>query len=60
MPPSDGIHTIEVIRENNKRIEVAIEKLTEISSNLDKMMSVHEQRLNQQENAVNKIESIFK
>lgn len=57
--PLDNMTTLEVIKENNKRIEVAIVKLTEISGNLDKMLSVHEQRLNQQEKLVNNIELVL-
>ena len=41
------------------RIELAITKLTEISTNLDKMLSVHEQRLNQQEKQMASIETVL-
>jgi len=34
---------------SNDRIDIALEKLTEISSELKAMIAVHEQRLNQQE-----------
>jgi uncharacterized protein HemY len=41
------------------RIEDAIEKLTEISSDLNKMLAVHEQRLNQHEKQVSIIEEVL-
>ena len=44
---------------NMNRIELAITKLTEISTNLDKMLSVHEQRLNQQEKQMSNIEVVL-
>jgi chromosome segregation ATPase len=44
--------------QQSSRIEVAITKLTDISANLDKMLGVHEQRLNQQEKQINIIETV--
>lgn len=41
------------------RIEVAITKLTEISSNMDKMLGIHEQRLNQQDKQIVTIETVI-
>lgn len=39
-----------------ERIEDAIEKLTEISVDLSKMLAVHEQRLNQQEKQIDNLD----
>lgn len=41
------------------KIELAIEKLTEVSVNLDKMVSVHDQRLTQHEKLMNNLESVL-
>jgi len=40
---------------SNDRIDIALEKLTEISSELKSMLAVHEQRLNQQEKQTDEI-----
>ena len=42
----------------NKRMEDAIEKLTEVSSDLNKVIAVHEQRLNQQEKQMGNLETV--
>lgn len=44
-----------VERSAAERIEDAIEKLTEISVDLSKMLAVHEQRLNQQEKQIDNL-----
>ena len=43
----------------HNRLEDAIEKLTEISSDLNKVIAVHEQRLNQQEKQVQTLEDVM-
>jgi len=45
-----------VERSAAERIEDAIEKLTEISIDLSKMLAVHEQRLNQQEKQIDNLD----
>jgi chromosome segregation ATPase len=42
----------------NNRMEDAIEKLTEVSSDLNKVIAVHEQRLNQQEKQMGNLETV--
>lgn len=47
---------IEVCEKRLDRLEDAIEKLTEISSDLNKMLAVQEQRLSQQEKSISGVE----
>lgn len=49
---------LEHIEKRQTRIEDAIERLTEISADLNKMLAVQEQRLSQQEKTVNLIENM--
>ena len=42
----------------NTRLEDAIEKLTDISSDLNKVIAVHDQRLNQQEKQMSNLEDV--
>ena len=42
---------------NSQRVDIAIEKLTIISSNLDKLLSVHEERINRQEKQLGNFET---
>ena len=46
------------IHYRNNRMEDAIEKLTEVSSDLNKVIAVHEQRLNQQEKQMGNLETV--
>lgn len=50
---------ITLIEKRQDRIEDAIEKLTTISSDLNKMVAVQEQRINQQENKFVIIENVI-
>lgn len=49
---------LEQLERRQNRIEDAIERLTEISSDLNKMLAVQEQRLTQQERTVGLIEEM--
>jgi ferritin-like metal-binding protein YciE len=46
------------IEKRQDRLEDAIERLTEISSDLNKMIAVHEQRINQNERSVSILENV--
>jgi chromosome segregation ATPase len=46
------------IERRQDRLEDAIERLTEISSDLNKMIAVHEQRINQNEKSVTLLENV--
>jgi ferritin-like metal-binding protein YciE len=46
------------IEKRQDRLEDAIERLTEISSDLNKMIAVHEQRINQNEKSVSLLENV--
>jgi chromosome segregation ATPase len=48
----------EHLEKRQSRIEDAIDKLTEISADLNKMLAVHEQRLSQQERSMDNIEDM--
>ena len=50
---------MEDVSRRQDRIEDAIERLTEISADLNKMLAVHEQRLLQQERTVDNIEDVL-
>lgn len=47
------------VEKRQDRIEIAITRLTDISSDLNKMLAVHEQRLAQQEKNMDSIESVL-
>jgi anion-transporting ArsA/GET3 family ATPase len=47
------------VEKRQDRIEIAITRLTEISSDLNKMLAVHEQRLLQQEKNMDNIEEVL-
>ena len=47
------------VEKRQDRIEIAITRLTDISSDLNKMLAVHEQRLMQQEKNMDSIESVL-
>ena len=47
------------VEKRQDRIEIAITRLTDISSDLNKMLAVHEQRLTQQEKNMDSIESVL-
>ena len=49
---------IEQVERRQNRIEDAIDKLTEISADLNKMLAVQEQRLSQQEKSMGNIEDM--
>lgn len=49
---------VELLESRQNRIEDAIERLTEISSDLNKMIAVHDQRLLQQEKQMTSLETI--
>ena len=49
---------VELLEGRQNRIEDAIERLTEISSDLNKMIAVHDQRLLQQEKQMSSLEVI--
>lgn len=49
---------VEQLEKRQNRIEDAIERLTEISADLNKMLAVQEQRLSQQERTVGLIEEM--
>ena len=46
------------VEKRQDRLEDAIERLTEISSDLNKMIAVHEQRINQNEKSVSILETV--
>lgn len=46
------------VEKRQDRLEDAIERLTEISSDLNKMIAVHEQRINQNEKSVSILENV--
>ena len=46
------------VEKRQDRLEDAIERLTEISSDLNKMIAVHEQRINQNERSVSILENV--
>ena len=46
------------IEKRQDRLEDAIERLTEISGDLNKMIAVHEQRINQNEKSVSLLENV--
>lgn len=52
------VSDIEHIEKRQSRIEDAIDKLTEISADLNKMLAVQEQRLSQQERSMGNIEDM--
>jgi chromosome segregation ATPase len=52
------VSDIEHIEKRQSRIEDAIERLTEISADLNKMLAVQEQRLSQQERSMGNIEDM--
>ena len=52
------VSDIEHIEKRQSRIEDAIERLTEISADLNKMLAVQEQRLSQQERSMGIIEDM--
>lgn len=52
------VSDIEHIEKRQSRIEDAIDKLTEISADLNKMLAVQEQRLSQQERSMGNIEEM--
>lgn len=52
------VSDLEHMEKRQSRIEDAIERLTEISSDLNKMLAVQEQRLTQQERTVGLIEEM--
>lgn len=47
---------LSIIEKRQNRLEDAISKMTDIQNDLNKMLAVHEQRLNQQEKQVSAIE----
>jgi predicted nucleic acid-binding Zn-ribbon protein len=52
------VSDIEHMEKRQSRIEDAIDKLTEISADLNKMLAVQEQRLSQQERSMGNIEDM--
>ena len=52
------VSDIEHMEKRQSRIEDAIERLTEISADLNKMLAVQEQRLSQQERSMGNIEDM--
>ena len=52
------INNIATVEKRQDRIEDAIERLTEISGDLNKMIAVHEQRLIQQEKQMTSLEDV--
>ena len=52
------VSDLEHMEKRQSRIEDAIDKLTEISADLNKMLAVQEQRLSQQERSMGNIEDM--
>jgi hypothetical protein len=50
---------LELVEKRQDKIENAIEKLTQISGDLNKMLAVHEQRINQNEKNMNNLEDML-
>lgn len=53
------VSDIDLLEKRQNRIEDAIEKLTNISSDLNKMIAVNEQRLQQQEKQMSSLEDVM-